>query len=149
MEQVDNHYPLYEIQLMNILSPASSAANLPSQPFNSERTPEAFSGSRKIKESPPQHTDSLSSQMLDALSSDSLIREKSIAKKLTDRMPETTQARITITDSGEKMDINTAWEKVVISQKLLQSPQDRTREAFSIRLSSLGNFPTSFNLSVR
>ena len=37
----------------------------------------------------------------------------------------------------------------VISQKLLQSPQDRTREAFSIRLSSLGNFPTSFNLSVR
>ena len=112
MEQVDNHYPLYEIQLMNILSPASSAANLPSQPFNSERTPEAFSGSRKIKESPPQHTDSLSSQMLDALSSDSLIREKSIAKKLTDRMPETTQARITITDSGQKMDINTAWENI-------------------------------------
>ena len=37
----------------------------------------------------------------------------------------------------------------VICQKLLQSPQDRTREAFSIKLSSLGNFPTPFNLSVR
>ena len=97
---------------MNILSPASSATNLHTQQFNSERIPEAFSSGRKIKESPPRQTDNLSSQMLDALTSDSLMSEKSITKSLIDGMPETTSAKITIMDSGQKMDINSVWEEI-------------------------------------
>ena len=97
---------------MNILDTASSAANLKAQRFNDERISEAFSNGRRIKEPPPQQADKISSQLLDMLASDLPMSRRNITKTLTDRMPETTASRITITDSGQKLDMETAWGEI-------------------------------------
>ncbi len=97
---------------MNVLNTASSATNLTTQQFNDERISETFSNGRSIKESPPQQADNISSQLLDMLASDFPISKKNITKTLADRMPETTASRITITDSGQKLDMETAWGEI-------------------------------------
>ena len=95
---------------MNILSTASSAASLNARKFNEERNIEAFSNGRKVKEPPSQ--DNMSSQLQDMMASDFPISKKSITRTVADRMPETTLPRITIMDSGQKLDMETAWEKI-------------------------------------
>ena len=95
---------------MNILSTASSAANLNAQQFNEERNIEAFSNGRKVKE--PPYQDNMSSQLQDMLASDFPISKKSITRTLADRMPETTLPRISIMDSGQKLDMDTAWGEI-------------------------------------
>ncbi len=95
---------------MNILSTASSAANLNAQQFNEERNIEAFSNGRKVKE--PPYQDNMSSQLQDMLASDFPISKKSITRTLADRMPETTLPRVTIMDSGQKLDMDTAWGEI-------------------------------------
>ena len=97
---------------MNILSTASSATSVNAQQFDEEGNTEAFSNGRKVKEPPPQHVDSMSSQLLDMMVSDFPISKKSITRTLADRMPETTSPRITIMDSGQKLDMETAWEEI-------------------------------------
>ena len=96
---------------MNIISKAS-AASLNAQQFNNERISEAFSKGRKIKEPPLQQADNITSQLSDMLASDFSPSKKSITKRLTDRMPETTKPIITIMDSGQTLDIKTAWGEI-------------------------------------
>ena len=97
---------------MNILSTPSSAGSLKVQQINDERRSEAFSNGRKVKEPPPQQVDTISSQLLNMLASDSPISKKSIARTPPDRMPESISSRITIMDSGQKLDIQTAWGEI-------------------------------------
>ena len=97
---------------MNILSTPSSAGNLNAQQFNHECRSEAFSNGRKVKEPPPQQVDNISSQLLDTLASDAPISEKNNVRTLSDTMPETIRSRITIMDSGQKLDVQTAWEEI-------------------------------------
>ena len=97
---------------MNILSTPSSAGSLNVQQFNNERRSEAFSNGRKVKEPPPQQVNNISSQLLNMLASDAPISKKSIARTPPDRMPESISSRITIMDSGQKLDIQTAWGEI-------------------------------------
>ena len=97
---------------MNITSKASSAASLNAQQFNNERISEAFSKGRKIKEPPLQQADNITSQLSDTFASDFSPSKKSITKRLTERMPETTTPIITIMDSGQTLDIKTAWGEI-------------------------------------
>ena len=97
---------------MNIISKASSAASLNARQFNNDRISEAFSKGRKIKEPPLQQADNITSQLSDMFASDFSSSNKSITKRLTDRMPETTTPIITIMDSGESLDIRTAWGEI-------------------------------------
>ncbi len=97
---------------MNIISNTSSATSLNAQQFNNDPISEAFSIGRKIKEPTLQQTDNITSQLSDMFASDFSISNKSITKRLTDRMPETTTPTITIMDSGESLDIRTAWGEI-------------------------------------
>ena len=107
---------------MNVLSTPSSAGNLNTQQFNDERRSGAFSNGRKVKEPPPQQVENISSQLLNMLASDSPISKKSIIRTPPDRMPETISSRITIMDSGQKLDAQTAskthvsWRNHVLNQ---------------------------------
>ena len=94
---------------MNILSTVSSATNLNDLRFNNERLSGAFSNGRKIKESPPHRANNISSQLPDMLASELSLSKKSITRILTDRIPEITTPAITIMDSGQKLDMETAW----------------------------------------
>ena len=97
---------------MNILSTASSAANSNAQQLNNERVPEVFSNGRKIKKPPDHESDNMSSRLSSLLTSYLPISKKSISKTVTDRTPEITTPRITIMDSGQTMNLKTAWEEV-------------------------------------
>ena len=97
---------------MNILSTPSPAGSLNVQQINDERRPEAFSNGKKVKEAPHQQVNNISSQLLNMLVSDSPISTKSIVRTPPDKMPESISSRITIMDSGQKLDIQTAWVEI-------------------------------------
>ena len=97
---------------MKIPSTVSSAANLNDLRFNNERMSEAFSNGRKIKEFPPHQANKISSRLPDVLASELPLCKKSITRILIDRIPEITTPNITILDSGQKLDMETAWGEI-------------------------------------
>ena len=112
LRRVIHHHPINEISLMNILSTAFLAANSDTQELNNERLPEVFSNGRKVKNPPPNESDNMFSRLPDMLASYLPISKKSITKTLTDSIPEITTSRITIMDSGQKLDMEKAWGEI-------------------------------------
>ena len=115
---------------MNILSTLSSATYLNDLRFNNERLSGAFSNGRKVKESPPHRSNNISSQLPDMLASELPLSKKSITRILTDSIPEITTPKITIMDSGQKLDMETAWGEIEqYLDKLIGLSPEHLREA--------------------